>query len=151
MNALEMEDMKSRNQLDDQKAAQAIRERERELMGLDQPIYRSGFITFDDYETKLKMMDHPLFLFGLKLYDMPGTVEFFDADFCNTLVVRSDLFEGQSLADCCRWLNGALSSNGYHGPELQVGQLKDITEEFNLNDIVLKAEFKVQLRFTDFE
>ena len=90
-------------------------------MGLDKPVYRSGFITFDDYTTKLKMMDHPLYLFGLKLYDMPHAVEFFDADFSNTLVVRSDGFEDMSLRECCSWLNSALSGGGFKGADLMVG------------------------------
>ena len=147
MHALEMEDV---SHMDDQRAAQYVRERERELMGLDKPVYRSGFITFKDYETKLKMMDHPLYLFGLKLYDMPHAVEFFDADFSNTLVVMSALFEGMTLRECCGWLNSALSGSGFHGGELTVGQLKDITTEFDLNNIMVKAEFKIQLRFNDF-
>lgn len=67
-------------------------------LGLDKPVFRSGFIQFNDYLTKLKMMDEPLFLFGMKLHDMPGAVEFYDADFCNILVLKSDLFEGNSLS-----------------------------------------------------
>ena len=43
------------------------------------------------------MMDEPMFLFGLKFYDMPGAIEFYDADFCNTLVIKSMLFEELSL------------------------------------------------------
>ena len=66
-------------------------------MGLDKPVARSGCIVFEDYLTKLKMMDHCMFLFGLKLNEMPGTVEFYDADFCNTLVLKSDLFENATL------------------------------------------------------
>ena len=78
------------------------------MLGLDKMVARSGFVHFDDYTPKLKMMDHPLFLFGLKLYDMPGAVEFFDADFCNTLVVRSDQFESKTLKEVAGMLNSYL-------------------------------------------
>ena len=83
--------------LTEQKAAQFVRQREREMLGLDKMVARSGFILFEDYHTKLKMMNHPMFLFGMKLHDMSGAIEFFDADFCNTLVVRSAQFENHSL------------------------------------------------------
>jgi hypothetical protein len=112
-------------------------------MGLDKTVSRSGFITFNDYLPKLKMMDHPLFLFGLKLYEMPQAVEFFDADFCNTLVVKSDLFESLSLKECCDILNQSLVQNGYLGSLLEVGKLKDVSDEFELANIALKAEFKI--------
>lgn len=99
---------------------------------------RSGFLTFNDYVTKLKMMDHPLFLFGLKLHDMPGAVEFFDADFCNTLVIKSDLFDKVTLKECCSMLNQILLRNSYTGDLLEVGKLKDISEEFDLNNILVR-------------
>ena len=51
------------------------------------------------------MNDTPLFNFGLKLYDMPEAIEFFDADFCNTLVVRSDHFENLTLAQVAAMIN----------------------------------------------
>lgn len=105
MQALEREELLSSSKLDEQRAAQYVRHRERELLGLDRAVSRSGFLTFDSYVTKLKMMDHPLFLFGLKMHDMPGAVEFFDADFCNTLVIKSDLFENATLKECCSMLN----------------------------------------------
>ena len=66
-------------------------------MGLDKPVASSNFIVFEDYLTKLNMMDHCMFLFGLKLNEMPVTVEFYDADLCNTLVLKSDLFENATL------------------------------------------------------
>lgn len=99
---------------------------------------RSGFLTFNDYVTKLKMMDHPLFLFGLKLHDMPGAVEFFDADFCNTLVIKSDLFDKVTLKECCSMLNQILLRNSSTGDLLEVGKLKDISEEFDLNNILVR-------------
>lgn len=149
--ALEREENASRAQLDSQRAAQYVRARERELRGLDRPVARSGFIVFDDYVTKLKMMDHPLFLFGLKLYDMPGAVEFFDADFCNTLVIQSDVFDRVTLRECCQMLNQVLIRHGFMGELLQVGRLKDISEDFDLNKILVRRDYKIQLRFDDFE
>ena len=120
-------------------------------MGLDKAVARSGFIIFDDYVTKLKMMDHPLFLFGLKLHEMPGAVEFFDADFCNTLVIKSDLFEQATLRQCCEMLNQMLLRNGFMGDLLEVGKLKDISEDFDLERIIVRADYKIQLRFDNFQ
>lgn len=120
-------------------------------MGLDNAVLRSGFIIFDDYATKLKMMDHPLFLFGLKLHDMPGAVEFFDADFCNCLVIKSDSFEEATLKQCCEMLNQMLLRNGFMGDLLEVGKLKDISEDFDLERIIVRADYKIQLRFDNFQ
>lgn len=39
-----------------------------ERKGMDKAVGRSGFIKFKDYESKLKMMNTPLFLFGMKLH-----------------------------------------------------------------------------------
>jgi len=121
MQVLEHEEMMQLGQLNEQKAAQYVRQREREMLGLDKIVARSGFIRFDDYVPKLRMMDHPLFLFGLKLYDMPGAVEFFDADFCNTLVVKSDQFENKSLKEVAGMINAYLISKGFRGQSLEVG------------------------------
>ena len=55
--------------------------------GLDKEVQRSGFIKFDSYQDKLKMMNTDLFLFGMKLGKHYGNIEFFDADFSNTIVV----------------------------------------------------------------
>lgn len=120
------------------------------MQGLDEPVLRSGFLTFGDYQQKLRMMDHPLFLFGMKLYDMPEAVEFFDADFCNTLVVKSDQFENISLARVMQILNQYLNQNGFTGSQLTIGQLKDVSSDFKLENIVVKADFKIQLRFNSF-
>ena len=67
------------------------------------------------------MMDEPLFLFGMKLHDMPGSVEFYDADFCNTLVLKSDLFDGNSLSQVCTMVNQMLAKNGFIRKTLEVG------------------------------
>ena len=34
------------------------------------------------------MMNTPLFLFGMKLFRQTGHLEFFDADFCNTIIIK---------------------------------------------------------------
>ena len=36
------------------------------------------------------------------------------------------------------------------GQLLEVGKLKDISDEFDLNNIVVRSEYKIQLRFTTF-
>lgn len=67
---LEREELLSQTKLDEQRAAQYVRARERYHLGLDREVGRSGFLQFDSYLSKLKMMDHPLFLFGMKLHGM---------------------------------------------------------------------------------
>ena len=52
---------------------------------MDKNIIRSGLVSFKDYTTKLRMLSHPMYLFGLKMHDQIDNVEFVDADFCNTL------------------------------------------------------------------
>ena len=113
MDKLEREELLSQNKLDEQRAAQYVRARERLIRGLDREVSRSGFLSFDSYESKLKMMDHPLFLFGMKLHGMQGAVEFFDADFCNTLVIKSDLFDGVTLGRVSEMLNQILLFKGF--------------------------------------
>jgi hypothetical protein len=66
-----------------------LKNKEKKMRGLDRQISRSGFIVFEDRISKLKMMQTPLFLFGMKLYRQEGHLEFFDADFCNTILVKS--------------------------------------------------------------
>jgi len=119
-------------------------------MGLDRIVSRMGLITFNDYKTKLRMMEHPLYLFGLKLYDMQGSVEFFDADFCNTLVVKSGQFENKSLWEVSGIINSYLLKNGFKGRLLEVGSLKDVSEEFKLENISVNLDFSIQLRFHNF-
>ena len=64
--------------------------------------------------------------------------------------MKSDLFEALSLKECCDILNQSLVQNGSMGSLLEVGKLKDVSEEFELSNIVLKSEFKIQLRFLNF-
>jgi hypothetical protein len=128
-----------------------VRARERQILGLDREVVRSGFLTFDSYLSKLRMMDHPLFLFGLKLHGMEGAVEFFDADFCNTLVIKSDFFDGVTLSRVCEMLNQVLVGAGFQRDNLQVGKLKDISDDFDLDNIVVREDYKISLRFRNFE
>ena len=81
---------------------------------------------FGDYESKLRMMRDPMFLFGLKLHDMPDDVEFFDADLCNSIMIRSEYFNGMTLGKVCETLNHLLMRNGFAGELLEIGKLKDI-------------------------
>lgn len=46
-----------------------IKRKEKTDMGLEKPIQRSGFMKYQNYEDKLKMMDTALFLFGMKLHN----------------------------------------------------------------------------------
>ena len=72
------------------------------------------------------MMDHPLFLFGMKMHEQQDSVEFLDADFCNTLIIKSELFDEQSLQAVNLFLNGILVRKGFMRQVLEVGKLKDV-------------------------
>jgi len=98
---------------------------------METPIRRRGMIEFEDYHSKLKMMDTALFLFGMKLYRQHGSTQFLDADFCNSLVVRSTDFFDKELGYACNIINEILINCGFSGNCLQVGKLKDIND-FNL-------------------
>lgn len=63
-----------------------IRKKEMEKLGLNRPVSRSGFIKFNSYLSKALMMDTALFLFGMKIHRHMFNIEFFDADFANTLL-----------------------------------------------------------------
>ena len=83
------------------------------MLSLDLQIARTGFIVFDDYLSKLKMMSTPLFLFGMKLYRQLGSIEFFDADFCTTLLIKSVSFDDRPLGEVCEIINEALVKSNY--------------------------------------
>lgn len=95
------------------------------------------------------MMDTPLFLFGMKLHRQQGHLEFFDADFCNTIMVQSPSFAGLTLGECCKIINETLRKSGFGQEGLHVGKLKDI-DDFDLSKIVVRDEYKISLRFNDF-
>ena len=95
------------------------------------------------------MMDTALFLFGMKLHRQEGSIEFFDADFSNTITVNSNYFNDRTLADCCFIINETLLNSGYSGKLMEVGQLKEI-EDYNLNNIVVRKGLKISLRLNSF-
>jgi len=94
------------------------------------------------------MMDTSLFLFGIKLHREPGSVEFFDADFSNTLDIKSIAFNELTLGECCKIINEALKVGGFSGKGLSVGLLKDI-DNYDLAQILVRRG-KVSLRFNSF-
>lgn len=51
-----------------EKVVESLKNKEKQLLGLDKQILRSGFLVFEDRISKLKMMNTPLFLFGMKLF-----------------------------------------------------------------------------------
>jgi hypothetical protein len=128
---------------------EGIKTKEAEIRGLENQIQRTGFIVFDDYLSKLKMMNSPLFLFGMKLYRQQGHLEFFDADFCNTIMVQCPSFTGLTLGECCEIVNEHLRRNGFNNEGVKVGKLKDI-DDFDLSKILVREEYKVSIRFNDF-
>ena len=88
----------------------------------------TGFIEFENYAEKVKMMSTPLFLFGMKMYNMYGSIEFYDPDFCNTLSVRSYEFNHHNIAECMEMLNSVLQV------KFVTGNLKGL-EDFDLRKI----------------
>lgn len=90
-----------------------IRKKEMEKLGLNKPISRSGFIKFNSYYNKALMMDTALFLFGMKLHRHQYSIEFFDADFANTLLIQSNSFTDRTLGECCRKVNEILVRSGF--------------------------------------
>lgn len=77
------------------------------------------------------MMDTALFLFGMKLHRQVGSIEFYDADFSNTITVTTNFFTDKTLSDCMKVLNETLILSGFTGDLLEVGSLKDL-EDFDL-------------------
>ena len=51
-----------------EKVVESLKNKEKQLLGLDKQILRSGFLVFEDRISKLKMMNTPLFHFGMKLF-----------------------------------------------------------------------------------
>lgn len=110
----------------------------------------SGVIEFENYESKLKMMNSALFLFGMRLYQMKGNLSFFDSDFLNTIMISSPIFENRTLGECCEIINEVLKSSGFGQSLLKVGILKDLND-FDLKTIIVRQGFKIALRFNQFE
>jgi len=95
------------------------------------------------------MMDTALFLFGMKLHRQVGSIEFFDADFSNTITINSPYFVDKTLSDCNKVINETLRLSGFSGNLLEVGKLKDI-DDFDLNQIVVRKGLKISIRFNTF-
>jgi hypothetical protein len=127
-----------------------VSKKEMQEKGMERPVQKDGLIKFENYESKLEMMDTALFLFGMKLYRQEGSVEFFDADFANTLQVSSQLFENKTLGECCVVVNEVLKTGGFSGRPLMIGTLKDI-DDFDLTQILVRKDGKISLRFNGFE
>ena len=87
-------------------------------------------------------MDTSLFLFGMKLHRQEGAIEFFDADFSNTICVRSAAFEDQTLGDSCKIINEVLESTGFNSKNLTIGTLKGI-DDFDLRNVLVRKNFDV--------
>ena len=100
---------------------QEFKKKERQTLGLEKPVSRTGFLRYNSYESKLRMMDTALFLFGMKLHKQIGSIEFFDADFSNTIIVKSQYFTDKTLADCNKVINETLRLSGFTGELLEVG------------------------------
>ena len=126
-----------------------LRKKEKKMLGLDRQVSRSGFIVFEDRIAKLKMMQTPLFLFGMKLYRQNGHLEFFDADFCNTVLVKSEALVDLTLRDVCNIINEMLQKSGFEGELLKIGTLKDL-EDFDLGKISVRRDYQISLRFNTF-
>lgn len=94
-------------------------------------------------------MDTALFLFGMKLHSQIGSIEFYDADFANTIQVSSSNFTDKSLLDCQKIINETLRLSGFSGELLEIGKLNNI-EDFNLSSIVVRKGLKISLRFNTF-
>ena len=114
-------------------------------------VTRNGFIRFADYQSKLRMMDTAMFLFGLKLHRQEGHIKFYDADFLNSLHVSSQLFGERTLGDCCKMVNEALNNAGYKGKLFEVGQLKEI-DDYKLSEAMVGSNkrMRISLRFNSF-
>jgi hypothetical protein len=47
-------------------------------------------------------------------------------------------------------LNQILLRHSYMSDLLEVGKLKDVSEDFDLNNIVVREDYKIQIRFNTF-
>lgn len=85
--SMEGEKAFTREELFDEKRKSKLQAESKEIdrSNLKKVVHRKGFIKFESYEHKLRLMDTALFLFGLKLHNQEGHVKFYDADFLNTV------------------------------------------------------------------
>jgi hypothetical protein len=96
------------------------------------------------------MMDTALYLFGMKLYRQKDSIEFFDADFMNTIYVRSDEFKGKTLQACCNIVNEYLTAHGTVGTNFKVVRLTNL-EDFDLGGVVVDEGCEIALRMNSFQ
>lgn len=87
----------------------------------------------------------------MKLYRQNGHMEFFDADFCNTVLVKSSTIVDMNLRDACSVINEMLLKTGFESNLLTVGKLKDLDEDFDLGKILVREDFQISLRFNSFK
>lgn len=110
---------------------------------------KRGLVKFKNYEDKLKFMDTALFLFGMKLHRMNGNVNFYDADFANTLTIKCPLFDNQTLEHCCDLVNHLLRGQS-NKIEFEIGKLKDM-HDFDLSKIIVRENKGIVLRLSSFK
>jgi hypothetical protein len=89
---------------------QAVVKRHNKIHNLTEGITLDGLVKYETYTDKLAMMDTPLFKLDMKLYKQQGNITFFDADFANVLMVRSQFFEEKTFRDACNVINHTLST-----------------------------------------
>lgn len=77
-------------------------------------------------------------------------MEFFDADFCNTVLIRSLDLVDKSLRDTCGIVNEMLVKAGFEGNLLTIGRLKDLGNDFDLGKILVRKDYNISLRFNSF-
>mmetsp|Transcript_41745 Transcript_41745/g.48214 ORF Transcript_41745/g.48214 Transcript_41745/m.48214 type:complete len:487 (-) Transcript_41745:436-1896(-) len=85
------------SQKEQEEIATSILRKGRQMKNLNKGIFLHGLLKFKDYESKLKFLISPAYKFGMKFYDQPKNIHFFDADFGNTLSVQSREFANKSL------------------------------------------------------
>lgn len=99
------------------------KEKMKKMLKLENTILKRGLLKFNKYEDKLKFMDTALFLFGMKLHRMSENINFFDADFANTLQIKCALFDNKTLENCCDLINHLLKGQSQK-IKFEIGTLK---------------------------
>ena len=77
----------------------------------------------------------------MKLFRQTGHLEFFDADFCNTIIIKQDDFVDLTLREVCGIINEMLQKTGFDGDLLKIGKLKDLGDEFDLGKILVRSGY----------
>jgi len=126
-----------------------MRRKEKQFLGLEKAVRCQGFVRFENYQRKLEFLKTPLAFFGMKLYNQVGNVEFLDADFGNSLTVKSPWFTDKTLKECEDIINEILHGQQYPYKGLTLGRLKGITD-FQLSNIRMRENYKITARFNSF-